>query len=219
MGLMTSIKFFFEANNHLRDGNQPIYNEYIAIAVVIFFVNIMQLNEFFLWLGQKNTETFYHQFWSWMILFILVMQVLAFYLSSLPLRDAKLTPEANKCMDAFSGIALITGIYGLGVGLKEWGKLKTVPDCSSCRLHWNIVDKFRKHQVMFYLFFICYLLAGLMAIWVIFDDIGLGIVIGLFGICVITNYYTFGSLWCFLLLLLIILFGIFEKQLMPFVYK
>ena len=185
----------------------------------------MQLVEYFLW-NNQNFNTNKHQFWSVMILITLILQVAAFYGGCYPLRN-RINDTTAKFMDITFGITIVASIYGLCIAYKKYGKFKTNPICKAttkylpCRLEWSILTEFKKSNIMYTIFMIGYLITVFLATYIIFGYIGLGL--GLSSFVMVSLYVKLtnssaaaGGLWCFSIIILAILFGIFENDTMPY---
>ena len=200
-GLIASIKLFtYETSDEL------IRYKYNAAGLFLFFVNLMQLVEFFLWSNQ-NTKTNKHQFWSFMVLVTIILQYIVFYASSF-----KLCPT-REYYSAFTGlfsIGLIMFIWTLYSSIGDIGTFKSVPSGLTCRMNWDVVIKlFKKNSALMYLLFTIYIIFSLMSTNLIFGIPGLvtcGVILALsfmYSISHRSQYTTTtATLWCFFSVLL-----------------
>lgn len=206
ISLVTSIKLFTT-----KKENEILENRYKATGILLFFIGLMQLNEYFLWLYQ-NPKNIEHQFFSLCIVITILLQAISFYSASKPFIENK--EVSNMITIAFS-ITTITQILIIYTFLSgKLGNLKSVPSNKSCRINWDIFSKFGKlYPFIFNLSRITYLIVVFTASYYVIGEIITAVMIGIFFLCFLYYYVYYnykypnvtsgsGSAWCFITVVL-----------------
>ena len=193
-GLLFSIKLFMNGQEQKELGFQKKSTLYNLAGIFLFFINLMQLNEFFLW-SYQNKQSTTHQIWSSAILYTLAFQMIAMYAANivydmLPLEimDENGISKPNPFFWAQTilfGIYCVTLIYGsIFIVKKNFGKFNSTPSkgssCqvkgASCRLRWDVMTQFRKQHFWWYLVHaLTYFASMLLFTYVDFGWIGFGV--------------------------------------------
>ena len=212
--------------------NQTLFNKTeVVTAIFIFFIALMQLNEYFLWTyqGSDPYSRKMNRFWSYMILFTLTSQVIAYYVANLQLGLLSSTNDSNKLISTntiatgsmvcviLMSIFLVVSLFFL-YRSETSGWLQTRPNTGTCRLLWSCFDaRTTETNISTKLFRIFYLIALILLTWNNYGYMGIFI----FAITIIPALaYTvayqkdfnavYGSIWCFSIISVCLLVGIFN---------
>lgn len=219
-GLLASLKLYLTA---LETEDVKRKNIYYSVAIFTFVVSIMQLNEFFIW-SYQDTKSFYHQIFSICIYFTLYLQAVGLYYAVM---YYDLTEEEwqKTLLTVFFVLQTIGFLYGLYyIGYKRFGQLKTVPsDCTS-RLAWDAAKSYNKHHhKMYLLYMMSYFALNLMATYFILKWPGLVVSIlviilaMMYSIYSKCSYLQYGSMWCFVIVLLCATVFLFDEKMVDYI--
>jgi small-conductance mechanosensitive channel len=188
-GIMTAIKL--------------IRKDKVKEGVIVIFVSIMQLVEFFLHM-YPNINSSVHQIASLSIFFVSMSQIIC-YMALVPYQiKNKENKEINTALLTLGSIYLAISVYFLFTVLfPNYGKFESIidPICkSNCRLNWAIIKYIRNENIyLYYLMSIIYVLVTCMIIYQVF---GINIMIAILSLwifCVIFfSNNSVGTMWCFL---------------------
>lgn len=196
-GLATSIQLYIRSG---QLGSQ----RYAMAGTIVLLISLMQLIEYFLWTNQKNIDT--NIMITKCLHFLIFLQILIPVIMLFSTDYNNISEDKSLYITIIVFFTLFLVCFMIFTVFIKWKpSLK-----GQCRLNWDVYNdnKFVYVPFLFYLILIC------IFFYLIFGPVGLTLILVTFvGSFTFSRQYdqhgTFGSFWCFTVIILSIVFGIF----------
>jgi hypothetical protein len=184
--------------------SMSLYDKEPNTATFILVLSLIQLVEFFLWKNQKKDSN--NLFWSKMIVITLFLQLAIYFSTNVTIGNLYEKQGIEYLTITIISLVILTILTILMLFKTPKYSLK---NNKTCRLVWGYFS----NNILTTIYSIVYPLLLSLLVYNNFGFKGLCILIGTllvtYSYSMITNsMYSFGSLWCFLSVLLVIIFGI-----------
>ncbi len=192
-------KLYYKA---YKSNDVVIKQRYNLVATVVLVISLIQLLEFFMFLNQYKNRL--NSLLSFLIHLTLCMQIVTiFAMGYNNIFKDNLAVVSLFALFLFSFVASTLHV--------DWSNVYSIKD--SCRLNWGVYSN--KHWSL-YLFQVLYFILLSVFFYKIFGILGLvALLITFFmsiAVAMKCDSMNFGSLWCFAAIFLIVIVGIFNKD-------
>lgn len=204
-GFATSVKYFIKDYETEKERN-----ENIITGTFILTICLMQLVEFFLWMNQKHSPT--NLLLSKATVLVITSQLVSFFSTSVHFKTLNRDSKLYFPTIVFFALFLI-GTVAM-IFTVNWNSAYTFKSNQTCRLEWG---PYQTNSAVVTSVF--YLIAFYLLIWENYREKGVailtasllaGIVYSLYYSSFNFKTFSYGSIWCFFIVVISILAGIFD---------